>query len=114
MGKVTRCIPKTSKMCSPCGPMVCYKYEDCGPPLQCLPRSAFKRNGLQDCQFFQQGSIRYLCRTDGCCQKPCPCCPPCKLKSSFVYKFGQGPKNPPKAVDRKRTAQKKRMKKKIS
>ncbi|XP_053618424.1 keratin, type I cytoskeletal 9 isoform X2 [Plodia interpunctella] len=19
-------------MCSPCGPMVCYKYEDCGPP----------------------------------------------------------------------------------
>ncbi|CAB3239889.1 unnamed protein product [Arctia plantaginis] len=37
-----------------------------------------------------------------------------KLKSSFVYKFGQGPKNPPKAVDRKRTAQKKRMKKKIS
>ncbi|KAJ8735499.1 hypothetical protein PYW07_007119 [Mythimna separata] len=50
------------KMCSPCGPMVCYKYEDCGPPLQCLPRSAFKRNGLQDCQFFQQGSIRYLCR----------------------------------------------------
>nr|XP_026486399.1 uncharacterized protein LOC113393625 [Vanessa tameamea] len=20
-------------MCSPCGPMVCYKYEDCGPPV---------------------------------------------------------------------------------
>ncbi|KAJ8736426.1 hypothetical protein PYW08_007082 [Mythimna loreyi] len=65
------------KMCSPCGPMVCYKYEDCGPPLQCLPRSAFKRNGLQDCQFFQQGSIRYLCRADCCCPRPCPpCCPP--------------------------------------
>ncbi|XP_030029421.2 uncharacterized protein LOC115446781 [Manduca sexta] len=23
---------KNIKMCSPCGPMVCYKYEDCGPP----------------------------------------------------------------------------------
>ncbi|CAH0724786.1 unnamed protein product, partial [Brenthis ino] len=76
-----RSICKMRKMCSPCGPMVCYKYEDCGPSLQCLPRSAFKRNGLQDCQFFQQGSIRYLCRAGPCCSKPCPpSCPPCKEK----------------------------------
>ncbi|CAK1544672.1 unnamed protein product [Leptosia nina] len=69
---------KNNTACSPCGPMVCYKYEDCGPPLQCLPRSAFKRNGLQDCQFFQQGSIRYLCREGPSCPKPCPPpCPPC-------------------------------------
>ncbi|KAF9421611.1 hypothetical protein HW555_002544 [Spodoptera exigua] len=78
--------------CSPCGPMVCYKYEDCGPPLQCLPRSAFKRNGLQDCQFFQQGSIRYLCRADCCCPRPCPpCCPPCVRRpppgKTYVTRF---------------------------
>ncbi|KAI8438383.1 hypothetical protein MSG28_010933 [Choristoneura fumiferana] len=64
-------------MCSPCGPMICYKYEDCGPPLRCLPRSAFKRNGLQDCQFFQQGSIRYLCRECDSCKPVASPCPPC-------------------------------------
>ncbi|KOB66443.1 Uncharacterized protein OBRU01_14994, partial [Operophtera brumata] len=77
--------------CSPCGPMVCYKYEDCGPALQCLPRSAFKRNGLQDCQYFQQGSIRYLCR-QGPCPRPCPPpCPPCVRRpppgKTYVTRF---------------------------
>ncbi|KPI94805.1 hypothetical protein RR46_11809 [Papilio xuthus] len=60
--------------------------------LQCLPRSAFKRNGLQDQQYFQQGSIRYLCRDGPCCPRPCPpCCPPCVRRpppgKTYVTRF---------------------------
>ncbi|XP_032529428.1 uncharacterized protein LOC116779267 [Danaus plexippus] len=83
-------------MCSPCGPMVCYKYEDCGPPIlksnDAAPRteesgtekkdekenqlkrtkSRELRGGIMyySCHCIKRNGLQHDCRRTGCGGEP--------------------------------------------
>ncbi|XP_037968996.2 uncharacterized protein LOC119692423 isoform X2 [Plutella xylostella] len=82
-------------MCSPCGPMVCYKYEDCGPPKRSeleeeegsgsekkgdkgkqLKRTKSRelRGGIlyYSCDCIKRNGLQHECRRTGCGGEP-PC-----------------------------------------
>ncbi|KAG7310981.1 hypothetical protein JYU34_003833 [Plutella xylostella] len=82
-------------MCSPCGPMVCYKYEDCGPPkrseLEDEEESGSEKKGdkgkqlkrtksrelrggilYYSCDCIKRNGLQHECRRTGCGGEP-PC-----------------------------------------
>ncbi|KAL4702978.1 hypothetical protein ACJJTC_008756 [Scirpophaga incertulas] len=95
-------------MCSPCGPMVCYKYEDCGPPKGQHSDDATKaadasaqqkekelkrtksrelRAGIMyySCHCIKRNGLQHDCRRTGCGGEPSclvlpdPVCGPSQL-----------------------------------
>ncbi|XP_014356063.1 uncharacterized protein LOC106708958 [Papilio machaon] len=96
-------------MCSPCGPMVCYKYEDCGPPKKKANNGAEieeggegkteKENQLKriksrelrggimyySCHCIKRNGLQHDCRRTGCGGEPAcmvlpdPLCAPSQL-----------------------------------
>ncbi|XP_013176071.1 PREDICTED: uncharacterized protein LOC106124149 [Papilio xuthus] len=96
-------------MCSPCGPMVCYKYEDCGPPKK-KPNNVAEieeggeektekenqlkriksrelRGGIMyySCHCIKRNGLQHDCRRTGCGGEPAclvlpdPLCAPSQL-----------------------------------
>ncbi|XP_073958233.1 uncharacterized protein [Choristoneura fumiferana] len=83
-------------MCSPCGPMICYKYEDCGPPTGKASTSASRaeeggaekkdekenqlkrtksrelRGGIMyySCHCIKRNGLQHDCRRTGCGGEP--------------------------------------------
>ncbi|XP_068626939.1 uncharacterized protein [Battus philenor] len=96
-------------MCSPCGPMVCYKYEDCGPPTKSSNDGAQKAEGGEEktekenhlkriksrelrggvmyysCHCIKRNGLQHDCRRTGCGGEPAclvlpdPLCAPSQL-----------------------------------
>ncbi|XP_045453598.1 uncharacterized protein LOC123662818 [Melitaea cinxia] len=90
------CLRRNGLQCSPCGPMVCYKYEDCGPPksrtTEGVPKAedddaekkGSKENQLKrtksrelrggimyySCHCIKRNGLQHDCRRTGCGGEP--------------------------------------------